>query len=167
MQSRRTFLGIAAGAAFSSAGRGAEAPSILNPDSFRHYIDDFNQTYKEEVINFIPDAQAWDFLKSNIPFFTCPDPAIEQIYYFRWWTYRKHIKQTPAGFLITEFLKPVNHASEYNALSCALGHHIAEGRWLRDPQFVEGDIHFWLRTGENNAIRKNLHQFSGWTASAV
>jgi hypothetical protein len=61
----------------------------------------------------------------------------------------------------------VKHAAEYNALSCALGHHIAEGRWLADPQFIDGDIHFWLRTGENGGIRKNLHQFSGWVAAAV
>ena len=29
------------------------------------------------------------------------------------------------------------------------------------------DIHFWLRTGENGGIRKNLHQFSGWVAAAL
>jgi hypothetical protein len=144
----------------------AAAP-LLNGDSFRHYVEEFNRAYPEEVVNYVPDAQAWDWLKDNVPLFTCPDREIEQLYYYRWWAYRKHIKETPAGFLITEFLKPVSHASEYNALSCALGHHIAEGRWLRDPRFVDGDVHFWLRTGEDGGIRKNLHQFSGWTAAAV
>ena len=144
------------------------APStVLDPADFRHYVEKFNSVFPEEVVNFIPDAQAWDFLQANIPFFTCPDPDIEEIYYYRWWTFRKHIKQTPDGFLITEFLKHVNHASEYNALSCALGHHIAEGRWLHDPRFVEQDIHFWLCTGKDGGIRSNLHQFSGWTAAAV
>jgi hypothetical protein len=167
---RKDFLRLSA-AAFWKAAHGAEAeprrPFVLQADAFRHYIDYFNGLAKEEVVNVIPDAGAWEFLRVNIPFFTCPDNALEQIYYYRWWTYRKHIKQTPAGFLITEFLKPVPHASEFNALSCALGHHIAEGRWLHDPQFIEGDIHFWLRSGENGGIRKNLHQFSGWTAAAV
>ena len=119
------------------------------------------------MVNLIPDAQAWEFLRGNIPVFTCPDAAFEEIYYYRWWTYRKHIKETPAGFLITEFLKPVSHASEFNALSCALGHHVAEGRWLRDRRFVEGDIHFWLRSGDNDGIRKNVHQFSGWISAAL
>ena len=41
-------------------------PGVLDPESFRHYIDDFNRTFPEEVVNYIPDAQAWDFLKSNI-----------------------------------------------------------------------------------------------------
>ena len=160
---RRAFLAIAA----ASLARGESAPFLLDPGAFRHYIEDFNRTFPEEVVNYIPDSRAWEFLRANIPFFTCPDRDFEQLYYYRWWAFRKHIKQTPAGFLITEFLKPVKHAGEYNSLSCALGHHIAEGRWLRDPQFVDGDIHFWLRTGEGGGIRKNLHQFSGWVAAAL
>jgi hypothetical protein len=162
---RRDLLCLTAAAACRPA-RAADA-SVLQPAAFRHYVDGFNSLFKEEVVNFIPDAQAWEWIEANVPFFTCPDRDIEEIYYYRWWTFRKHIKKTPEGFLITEFLKPVNHASDYNSLSCALGHHIAEGRWLRDPQFVEQDIHFWLRTGENGGLRKNLHQFSGWTAAAL
>ena len=161
---RRELLQI--GAAACTPVRAAET-SILKPSDFRHYIDSFNTTFKEEVVNVIPDAQAWDWLAANIPFFTCPDKQFEEVYYYRWWTFRKHIKKTPEGFIVTEFLKLVNHAAQYNALSCALGHHIAEGRWLHDPQFIEQDIHFWLCTGENGGIRKNLHQFSGWTAAAV
>jgi len=163
---RRTFLGLAASALAARHGHAA-APAVLDAGTFRHYIEDFNRTFKEEVVNYIPDAQAWEFLSANIPFFTCPDATIEQLYYYRWWAWRKHIKETPDGFLVTEFLKPVKHAGEYNALSCALGHHIAEGRWLHDTRFIDGDIRFWLRTGEGGGIRKNLHQFSGWVASAV
>ncbi|HEX3878398.1 MAG TPA: glycosyl hydrolase family 65 protein [Bryobacteraceae bacterium] len=166
---RRTFLGVSAGAlaALESRAISATAPAVLDAGRFRHYIEEFNQTFTEEVVNFIPDADAWEFLSANIPFFTCPDAEIERLYYYRWWTFRKHIKQTPAGFLITEFLKPVKHAGEYNALSCALGHHIAEGRWLRDPRYVDGDLDFWLRSGAGHGIRANLHQFSGWVASAM
>jgi hypothetical protein len=158
---------MAAGAVCAARAAETPSPEVLDPEAFRHYVDEFNSIALEDFANYIPDAQAWQFLKANIPFFTCPDHDVEQIYYYRWWTFRKHIQQTPLGFIITEFLKPVSHASEYNALSCALGHHIAEGRWLHEQRFVEEDIHFWLSTGENGGIRKNLHQFSGWTASAV
>jgi hypothetical protein len=154
---RRDFLAMSAAAPLLHAAA----------DPIDSYVADFNRTFKEEVVNYIPDAQAAEWMKSNVPRFTCPDREIEQLYYYRWWAYRKNIVQTPLGFLVTEFLKPVKHAAEYNALSCALGHHIAEGRWLRDPQFLDGDIHFWLRTGEGGGIRKNLHQFSGWTAAAL
>ncbi len=164
---RKTFLGIAAGAL---AGRGhAEDRSgaLLDAELFRGYLEDFNRTFREEVVNFIPDAHAWNWMRQNIPLFACPDREIEQLYYYRWWAYRKHIEQTPVGFLITEFLKPVKHAGEYNSLSCAVGLHVAEGRWLREPRFVDGDIHFWLKTGEDGGIRKNFHQFSQWTGAVL
>ena len=67
-----------------------------------------------------------------MPLFDCPDGDFEEIYYFRWWTFRKHIKQTPDGRVLTEFITPVSHAGPYNTISCAVGHHLAEGRWLRD-----------------------------------
>ncbi len=142
-------------------------PPVLDPESFRHYIEEFNRMVNEDVANFVPDRESWAWLKRNIPLFTCPDPDVERTYYFRWWTFRKHIKQTPAGFIITEFLKPVSHAGEYNSLSCAFGHHVEEGRWLHDREFLEQDIHFWLRSGENGGLRKNFHQFSGWAAAAI
>jgi hypothetical protein len=75
-------------------------------------------------------------MKDNIPFFECPDKSFEQIYYFRWWTFRKHIKKTPDGFVFTEFLDKVGHSGKYNTTSCALGHHIYEGAWLRDKQYI-------------------------------
>ena len=166
---RRTFLGVAAGAAGAAIAADAPAhgPLILDPESFRHQVEGFHAMAKEEVVNLIPDAQAWEWMKSNVPLFTCPDRDVERIYYFRWWTYRKHIKQTPEGIIVTEFLKKVNHAAEYNALSCAFGHHVAEGRWLFDRQVIEQDAHFWLRTGEDGGLRKNFHQFSGWAAAAL
>lgn len=163
---RRTFLAVTASALARAEG-GTSVPAILDAAHYRHYIEDFNQTYAEEVVNYIPDARAWEWLSANIPLLACPDMSVERLYYYRWWAFRKHIKETPAGFLVTEFLKPVKHAGEFNSLSCALGHHIAEGRWLRDSRFIDGDIHFWLRTGESGRIRKNLHQFSGWLAAAL
>src|SRR5580658_8252273 len=114
---RRTFLSLGA----LASAQPKQAPAVLDRSRFEHYIASFNRIFPQEVTNYIPDERAWEFLSANIPFFTCPDAEIEQLYYYRWWAYRKHIKQTPVGFLITEFLKPVNHASEYNSLSCALG----------------------------------------------
>jgi hypothetical protein len=141
--------------------------AVLNPDSFRHHVDFFNGMVKEEVVNHFPDSASWDWMKSNIPLFSCPDPDIERIYYFRWWTYRKHIKSAPAGYIVTEFLKPVKHATGYNALSCALGLHIAEGRWLETPDYIDQYIRFWLYSGDGGGLQKHYHQFSNWTASAA
>ena len=59
----------------------------------------------------------------GIPLFDVSDKTIEEIYYFRWHTYCKHIKETPEGFVITEFLPDVPWAGKYNTISCPAGHH--------------------------------------------
>ncbi len=148
----------------------AEAPGgafVLDLETFEPYVKYFNQMVPEEVVNYIPNAGAWPWMKANIPFFACPDQNVEETYYYRWWTYRKNIKKTPAGFIVTEFLKPVKHAAEYNALSCAFGHHVAEGRWLRTPDYLDQYISFWLKSGQAGGLHPRFHQFSGWASSAV
>lgn len=150
-----------------SALAAAAAKPLLDPEDFRHYVEQCNRDDKEDVAGSIHNADAWSWMKSNIPFFSCPDPDIELTYYYRWWTYRKHIESTPVGFVLTEFLKPVKHATTYNAISCAAGLHINEGRWLRDPRYLDDYIRFWLRGGENGSLQQHFHQFSGWMAAAV
>ena len=73
----------------------APQPCVLKPGAFRHYIDGFNRNDRELYAQYVPNAASWDFLRRNIPLLDCPDKEIEEIYYFRWWTFRKHIKQTP------------------------------------------------------------------------
>ena len=113
---------------------GAAAPTpanfVLKAESFRHCIEDFNKNDHELYRGYYPNTAAWEFLKDNIPLLDCPDKDIQTTYYFRWWTYRKHIKQTPAGFIVDEFLPQVGWAGKYNSISCAAGHHLYEGRWL-------------------------------------
>ena len=157
--------------AFLLAPLALAAPStpkpLLDPETFRHYVEQFNRDDKEDVAGLIHNADAWAWMKSNIPFFSCPDPDIELTYYYRWWAYRKHIENTPEGFVLTEFLKPVKHATTYNAISCAAALHINEGRWLRDPRYLDDYTRFWLRGGENGGLQPHFHQFSGWISAAV
>ncbi|MFB3829890.1 MAG: trehalase family glycosidase [Bryobacteraceae bacterium] len=140
------------------------AAAVLSPDAFRSHVDYFNRMAEETVVNHIPDARAWAWMRENIPLFTCPDAEVERTYYYRWWALRKHIKETPAGFVFTEFLRPVPHATDYNAISCALGHHINEARWLKDRRYLDGYIRFWLTP---DGLQRHLHQYSGWVATAV
>ena len=87
------------------------------------------------------------FSTENIPFFECPDKDIEEIYYFRWWTYRKHIKETPEGFIITEFLPDVSWAGKYNGICCPAWFHFREGRWLHEQRYLNDYAYYWLRGG--------------------
>ena len=114
--------------AAAPAAPAAPGPSVLRPDTFHALVGD--------------DA-AW--VLENAPLFECPDPDLQQIYYFRWHVYHEHLKQTPAGWVVTEFLPDVPWAGKYNTISCAAGHHIYEGRWLRDRRYMEDYCRFWFR----------------------
>ncbi len=146
-----------------------EQPSpfyVLHPDDFKHHSDYFNRTDDENLGTFISNVHAWDWMSENIPLFECPQDNFEEIYYFRWWSFRKHIVQTPAGFALTEFLVPRSYADQYNLISCALGHHIYESRWLRNPEFLQDNVHVWFR-GNKGGMMAKLRKFSSWTADAV
>ena len=80
------------------------AQPILKPDSFSHYIERFNTMEDENVTNFVSNTDSWNWLSKEIPLFECPDQEVEEMYYFRWWSFRKHLEQTTNGFVFTEFL---------------------------------------------------------------
>ena len=137
------------------------ATVLLNPDSFHHYIEAFNHDDAERTVNYIDNKSAWEWLQRNIPFFEASDKGLEETYYFRWWTFRKHIEKTPDGFLVTEFLPPVPWAGKFNTISCAAGHHFYEGRWLRDRRYLDDYARFWFsKDGEPR-------RYSFWAADAL
>ncbi len=144
----------------------AEGFYVLDPDDYRHYVDYFNRMEKENIINHIPNESSWSWMAENIPLFDCPQDNFEEIYYYRWWSLRKHIIKTPAGFAFTEFLVPRSYADKYNLISCALGHHIYESRWLRDPVYMKNNLHVWFR-GNDGGKMEYLRKFSSWTADAA
>jgi hypothetical protein len=140
--------------------------SVLKPGAFARYAGSFNAMEDENVTNFVPNAASWDWMQKNIPLFECPDREVEEMYYFRWWSFRKHLVQTANGFVFTEFLTPVKHAGAANTISCAAGFHLAEGRWLRDPEYLDDYTLFWLR-GSGGKPQPHFHKFSSWFAAAV
>src|SRR5947199_41383 len=105
----------------------ARFSSFLKPDLFQQYVSRFNQQDPEDDSHFIRNRDCAEWMRANVPAFECADKTIEEIYYFRWWTYRKHIRKTPDGFVVTEFLPDVPWAGKYNTISCAAGHHFYEG----------------------------------------
>lgn len=134
---------------------------VLHWADYVHYIDSFNTHDNELYIQHIPNAKAADFLGENIPYIDIPDQILEETYYFRWWTYRKHIKETEDGFVITEFLPKVFWSGKHNTINCPAGHHFYEGRWLRDPKYLRDYGLFWFEAGGD--VRK----YSFWAADAI
>lgn len=134
-------------AAFAGLWCGA---AVLDDGRLRDYVARFNAADDELYTNAIPNSAAADFLAANVPRFECPDKDIERTYYFRWWTFRKHLRRTPSGWVITEFLPDVPWAGKWNTISCPMGHHQAEGRWLRDGRVVAEYTRFMVTEGRTH-----------------
>lgn len=131
-------------------------------DKLADYVNKFNEQDEEIVRQHICNEDSYAWMKEQIPYFECSDPETEETWYFRWWVYRKHIKRTPEGFIITEFLPEVPWAGAYNSINCAAGHHISEGRWLRNgKRYMEDYLRFWLRGSGD------VRSYSTWIADAL
>ena len=132
---------------------------VLTTAELKDYVTRFNAD-DEEMFSNIKNKDAYAFLENNIPLFDCPDEDFRRTYYFRWWMYRKHVKRTEDGYVVTEFMPPVGWAGKHNTISCPAAHHFYEGRWLHDPQVMDEYATFWLRKG--GALRS----YSFWIADA-
>ncbi|KAK4040402.1 carbohydrate-binding module family 13 protein [Parachaetomium inaequale] len=117
--------------------------------------------------------------EDNVPFLDVPDQGIQEVYYYRLQTYKEHLTYTGAqyGYLSSEFLQPVSYGAPYGGIVAAAGHHIIEGRWLRDQRYGQDIVNYWLagpgQFGKPQNDHVNLdasdwaHEYSFWAASAV
>lgn len=114
-------------------------------EKLRIYVDKFNADDNEYYKQDIDNAHAFEWIKENAPLFECPDKTIEEIFYFRLWTLRKHIKTTEDGVMITEFLPAVPWGGKHNTIIAPTHHHIAEAKWLKCAQrILEDYTKLWL-----------------------
>lgn len=135
--------------------------AVLTPDAMRRHVEAFNRHDHTHYGQAVSNEKAADWMAANVPLLDCPDPDFEEIYHFRWWTFRKHIRQTDDGFVITEFLPRVSWSGKHNTISCPAGHHFREGRWIRDPAYLDDYAVFWFRKG--GAPRR----YSFWAADSI
>ncbi len=139
----------------------AGKPAVLQPGALGKYVASFNRLDHTHFGQAVSNEDAAEWMLANVPLFECPDPEIEEIYHFRWWTYRKHIKETPDGYVITEFLPKVSWSGKHNTISCPAGHHFREGRWIRDPKYLDDYASFWFRKGGEP------RRYSFWAADSI
>lgn len=133
-------------------------------EKLKAYVDKFNKNDFENYTPQIGNDRAYDFLSENIPFLHCPDKEIEETYYFRFWTLRKHIKKLENNkYVFSEFLEPVPWAGQYNTIVAAIGHHISEARWLASGnKYIEDYVLHFLENGN-----KRVFQYSSWLITAL
>ena len=141
-------------------------PAFLRYDDYKHYVDYFNTMEDENIVQAIPNAKAWEWMTQNVPLFDCPDRGFEEMWYYRWWTLRKHIKQTPVGYAMTEFLVNRSYADQYNLIASGVGHHIHESRWLRDSTYLDQIMNTWFKGNEGQPMKK-IANYSSWIAHSL
>ena len=147
-------------------GLAVNTPAFLKYDDYKHYVDYFNTMEDENIVQAIPNTKAWEWMTQNIPLFDCPDRGFEEMWYFRWWTLRKHIKQTPVGYAMTEFLVNRSYADQYNLIASGVGHHIHESRWLRDTTYLDQIMNTWYKGNEDKPMKK-IANYSSWIAHSL
>lgn len=142
------------------------ANAVLRYDDYAHYAEYFNTMEDENIVTDIPNSQSSEWMSRNIPLFDCPDKQMEEMFYYRWWTLRKHIKRTPVGYGMTEFLVQRSYADKYNLIACAIGHHVMETRWLRDTTYLSQILNTWYHGNDGGPMTK-MTKFSSWNPAAV
>lgn len=150
----------------SSADENAGA-AFLKYEDFKHYVDDFNTMEPEGIVQAIPNGKAWEWMKENVPLFECSQKNFEEIYWFRWWTLRKHLRKTDEGkYAMTEFLVNRSYADKYNLIASGVGHHIHEARWLRNPKYLDEVMETWYR-GNGGQPMKKIWNYSSWMPASL
>lgn len=165
--------GLAGGVGLAGAAVGSPAVAVgpagasgrswrIGEEVIHRQVDRFNRLAPETVVNLVPDAQAAAWLAENTPRFICSDPEVEEIYWYRWWALRKHLRRDEATGrrVFTEFI------TRARPVSSALGHHLMEGRWLRDPAPYDDYVLYWLR-GHQGGPQEHLYRFSSWLPHAL
>ena len=141
----------------NKAGTGA---AVLQPESYRHYVEMFRQQEKDATGKL--GADSWGWMEKEIPWFDSSDKQFEEMYYFRWYAWQKHLVETKRGYVITEWLpKPEAKDGFYGALPDAAPFHIGEARWLREKKIAEDDARFWMSADADPM------KYSFWVASTV
>ncbi|MEV0383154.1 NEW3 domain-containing protein [Nonomuraea sp. NPDC050643] len=120
-----------------------------------------------------------EWYEANIPFLDVPDQEIQDVYYYRWSTFKRHIRytDTTTGHVITEFHNAPGYAAPLGGIVAAAGHHVYEGRWLRDPRPIDDYLTYWLRgpgagpKPKEDYVNKDTddwaHQYAWWAADAA
>jgi len=95
-----TPVGQVAGA---SAGVAAQVFVVLKSANYHAYVEQFARDEREATGKDATDP--WPWIQAHIPLFESSEKSFEEMYYFRWYAWQKHVVKTAHGFLITEWLQ--------------------------------------------------------------
>ncbi|MBD5780394.1 glycoside hydrolase [Pelagicoccus sp. NFK12] len=143
--------------------------AVLDEGDYRGIVESFNEWDDEAVVNLVPNAASWDWMADQVPFLDCPDEDLREIYYFRWWALRKHLKQVGDYYVYTEFIELDTKAwfiPPERTIASALGHHFMETRWLVDQSKDDSYLDYWM-VGKDGGPQGHFHRYSSWLYDAL
>jgi hypothetical protein len=139
--------------------------AVLNPEDYQHYVNLFRMQERDATgteYSGESGEDSWSWMKREIPWFDSSNKQFEEMYYFRWYAWKKHLVKTPNGYVITEWLpKPEFKDGSFGALPDAAPFHLNEARWLRETSIAEDDARYWFSPGVD------AHKYSDAMATAV
>jgi hypothetical protein len=142
--------------------------AVLKPERFEHYVDLFQQQEKQatgSIYEGLSGQDSWAWMQQEIPWFESSDENFEEMYYFRWYAWHKHLVKASNGYLVTEWLpKPEFKDGSFGALPDAAPFHISEARWLRDPKIAQDDARYWFSPGVDN---RKYSDALAWTVQGL
>jgi hypothetical protein len=115
--------------------------TLLHPGDYRQYITQFAADEREATGN--QPSNEWPWIEANVPLFDSSNKEFEEMYYFRWYAWEKHLEYTPQGFIITEWLPKPAPDGFFGALPDAAPFHLGEARWLRNLQIADDYARMW------------------------
>ena len=120
----------------------------LSPDQYRHhFVEGFPGPYLNGSGVGVVNESSFQWAVANLPLFDSSDADLTSAYYFRAKSYRAHLVQTDWSdikHVASEFGPAVSWGGVYGSINAAAGHHISEGRWLRDRSYNDGLVRFWI-----------------------
>lgn len=144
---------------------------LLDPLNYRaHFVE--GAPCPQPPCNRVNDS-TYVWATENIPFFDCDDPDLVAAYYFRVKTYKSHIIHTDlvdAPYVVSEFGPAVHWGGTAGAINAAAGHHIHDGRWIRDSSIMDSEIGFWFgrhHTADGKRAQGGNDAYSSWIISSA
>ena len=93
------------------------------------------------------NQSSYEWAVSNLPLFDSSNDDLNIAYYYRAKSYKSHMMRTDwvdIKHVSSEFGPSVPWGGVYGTINAAAGHHITEGRWIRDREYTTGLIRFWI-----------------------
>lgn len=120
----------------------------LSPADYRQYfVEGWPGPHDDGSGAGVVNQSSYEWAVENLPLFDSSDTDFNQAYYYRAKSYKSHMMRTDwvdIKHVSSEFGPSVPWGGVYGTINAAAGHHITEGRWIRDRDYTAGLVRFWI-----------------------